>query len=199
MKRTFQARLSYSAYKADSSFPPFKRSRHSPKEIAILGRSNAGKSSLINHLTRAPLAKVSSKPGKTKALHFYDVDDNLRFIDFPGYGFSTCAKTLSQEWASLIDGYFKKSENLSLLLLLQDARRKIEEEERTLIDYASRRTLPLILLLTKADKLKKRERKIKEAEVFQELTQPILFYSIHDDLSRTILIKTIHEVLSHES
>src|SRR3990167_7295283 len=90
-------------------------------EIALVGRSNVGKSSLINHLLRSPkLAKTSSIPGKTQSINFFSVDDRLALVDLPGYGYAKISKTIVQKWSSLIDSYLQKRSTLKALLFLID-------------------------------------------------------------------------------
>ena len=134
-----------------TSFPEF-RSKHGEllPEIAIAGRSNVGKSSLINHLlNHKNLARVSSLPGKTQTINFFNIDDTLIMADLPGYGFAKRSKTLQEEWAVGIDLYLKNRPSLKLLLLLIDSRRLPAEEELTLILWAEHYQKPILIILTK--------------------------------------------------
>lgn len=131
-------------------------------EIAFLGRSNAGKSSLLNALVgRRELARISSTPGKTRALHFYrveglDADDRVRtllFVDLPGYGFARVAKSERAGWQRLVEGYLDGRRPLRAAVLIQDLRRECSDDERDLVAWLAARGVPVLVALTKADKL----------------------------------------------
>lgn len=131
-------------------------------QIAFSGRSNVGKSSLINTLLgRKSLARVSSSPGKTITINFYDIDKKLFLVDLPGYGFAKRPQQDKEKWSNLTDGYFTKNPNLDLLRLvvqLIDCRVGITEDDRMMLDYMSAAGLPHIIVMTKTDKLNKTER-----------------------------------------
>lgn len=131
-------------------------------QIALSGRSNVGKSSLINTLLgRKSLARVSSAPGKTITINFYDIDKKLFLVDLPGYGFARRPQCDKEKWSNLTDGYFTKNPNLDLLKLvvqLVDCRVGITEDDRMMLDYMSAAGLPHIIVMTKTDKLNKTER-----------------------------------------
>jgi GTP-binding protein len=127
-------------------------------EIAFLGRSNVGKSSLLNKLVnRKGLARTSSTPGKTRLLHWFRVSrmhDELHFVDLPGYGYAKVAKSERAHWQRLIESYLGDRENLVLAVLLQDLRRDVTEDETLLLDWLAEKEVPTIVALTKCDKLK---------------------------------------------
>ncbi len=124
-------------------------------EIVFAGRSNVGKSSLINRLcNRKNLARVSSRPGKTANINFYSVND-FYIVDLPGYGFAKVSKTERTRWDSLIRGYFTSGRNIGLVLRLIDCRRPPTEDDILLMKYLSRLHLPFDVVLTKSDKLNK--------------------------------------------
>jgi GTP-binding protein len=131
-------------------------------EIAFLGRSNVGKSSLLNKLVqRKKLARTSSTPGKTRLVHWYQVtrpDGELLFVDLPGYGYAKVSKTERRRWQGLIEAYLKGRESLRAAVLLQDIRRDLSEDEDLLIAWLRERDIPVVLAVTKADKLKPRKR-----------------------------------------
>lgn len=131
-------------------------------QIAFSGRSNVGKSSLINTLLgRKSLARVSSSPGKTITINFYDVDKKLFLVDLPGYGFARRPQCDKQKWSALTDGYFTKNPNLDLLRLvvqLIDCRVGITQDDAMMLDYLRHSNLPYVIVITKTDKLNKSER-----------------------------------------
>jgi len=132
-------------------------------EVAFAGRSNVGKSSLINSLVqRKGLVRTSNTPGCTRQINFFDVkardDARLVMVDLPGYGFAKRSKTERSHWADLIENYLQKRPTLRVLVVLADARRGLEEEERELLAFvAARRISPLavIVVATKFDKVPK--------------------------------------------
>ena len=124
-------------------------------EVAIAGRSNAGKSTFINGLQGGAIAKVSGKPGKTRLLNFFEVGDNYRLVDMPGYGFASVSASEMKQWQSMIEGYLSLRGNLRGLILIMDIRRNWTQDEQMLVDFMSARELPSIVVLTKADKLKR--------------------------------------------
>jgi GTP-binding protein len=128
-------------------------------EVAFLGRSNVGKSSLINALLgRRKLVRTSSKPGCTRALNFFLINGDWYFVDLPGFGYAAVSKSLKEEWGRLAMDYLTTRENLAAVVLLQDGRRLPGPEEVFLWEHFRARGLPVIPVLTKADKLKQGER-----------------------------------------
>lgn len=129
-------------------------------EIALVGRSNVGKSSLINHLLgQKKLAKTSATPGKTQLLNFFLVDEHFLLVDLPGYGFAKAPPEEIAKWSEAIDTYINTRTTLKLILLLIDCRRKIGEEDEALIGWANAKKIPLLLIFTKTDKLSSAELK----------------------------------------
>ena len=127
-------------------------------EIAVVGRSNVGKSSLINRvLNRKGLAHTSATPGKTATINFYRLD-TLRLVDLPGYGFAKVPVAEKERWKELIEGYFLDDRDLRLVLLLMDMRHPPTSDDVMMMDYLTAREIPFIVVLTKADKLNKGER-----------------------------------------
>lgn len=124
-------------------------------EIAIAGRSNAGKSSYINALTKSKIAKVSQTPGKTRLLSFFDIGDHYRFVDMPGYGFASRSGEEVKSWQTMIEDYLSLRENLVGLVLVMDINRDWDKEEAMLLDFMYTSGKPVIVILTKADKLSK--------------------------------------------
>jgi GTP-binding protein len=131
-------------------------------ELALLGRSNVGKSSLLNRLAqRRSLARTSTSPGKTRLVHFYRIERpqrSLLLVDLPGYGWARVSKSERAGWKALIEGYLQGRERLRAAVLLQDLRRDWGEDEALLGAWLAERSLPVLLVLTKADKLGAAER-----------------------------------------
>ncbi|SMC94472.1 GTP-binding protein [Desulfocicer vacuolatum DSM 3385] len=123
-------------------------------EIAFAGRSNVGKSSLINTLVnRKNLVKTSSKPGCTQLINFFTINDEISFVDLPGYGYAKVSKTIRTQWAPMVDRYLSVRKNLMGVILLIDIRRDPGKEEFELMDWFAKRRIPFLTVLTKADKL----------------------------------------------
>lgn len=127
------------------------------KEIAIAGRSNAGKSSFLNALANSKIAKVSNTPGKTRLLNFFSRGDSYVLVDMPGYGFAARSGDEMREWHTMIENYLSMREELAGLVLVMDARREWTEDEELLKAYTDSRGLPMAVVLTKSDKLTRNE------------------------------------------
>ena len=126
-------------------------------EVSFAGRSNVGKSSLLNKLMyRKSLAKVSSTPGKTATINFYDVD-GYDFVDLPGYGFAKVAKSEKYRWSELIEGYFNQERIFALVVSLIDIRHEASALDLNMIEFLRESGLPFMVVLTKADKLSKQQ------------------------------------------
>ena len=127
-------------------------------EVTFLGRSNVGKSSLLNALVqRKKLARTSSAPGKTRLIHFFKVERPERethFVDLPGYGYAKVSKSERKNWQRLIESYLEGRPTLRAAVLLQDLRRDISDDETLLIEWLHERGIPVLLAITKIDKLK---------------------------------------------
>ncbi|TIH19810.1 YihA family ribosome biogenesis GTP-binding protein [Marinifilum sp. JC120] len=129
-------------------------------QIILAGRSNVGKSSLINCLaSRKKLAKISSTPGKTRSLNYYEVDPHGYFIvDLPGYGYARCSKTERAKWAKLIDNYLMDNAYVAAAAVLLDSRHNPQQNDLDLISYFQHCNIPIIPIMTKADKAKQKDR-----------------------------------------
>ncbi len=138
-------------------------------QVALSGRSNVGKSSLVNCLLgRKSLARVSGEPGKTITVNFYDVDRKLFLVDLPGYGFAKRTKTEQEKWSSLTDGYFTKNRNIDLLALvvqLVDSRIGPTKDDVVMLDFLSEYEIPHVVAATKCDKLNATERRKSEEDL----------------------------------
>ena len=123
-------------------------------EIAFAGRSNVGKSSLLNALfNRKKFVKVSSRPGKTQGLNFFLVDGTCNFVDLPGYGYAKVSKQMQAQWGSLIASYLETRRQLRLVVVIMDLRHEAKKQDRELLLWLKQRTIPSLAVYTKADKL----------------------------------------------
>ncbi len=138
-------------------------------EIVFSGRSNVGKSSLINKLfNRKNLARVSSVPGKTTTINFFRCE-NVRFADLPGYGYAKRSGEEIRRWSNLMEGYFQSDRNIKLVVQLVDMRHPPTADDRTMIEFLKSADVPFVVALTKSDKLKKTERQKREQLIPEEL------------------------------
>lgn len=161
MKLNYNKAEYVASYGKYSQIPPSERI-----EIAFAGHSNVGKSTLINKLfNRKNLARVSSVPGKTATINFYGLE-NIYFVDLPGYGYAKVAKSEKERWSGLIDGYLSSERDIRLVFMLVDMRHEPTKDDLKMIDYLIDTEMPFVLVLTKADKLKKMERQ-KRMEAFR--------------------------------
>ena len=139
-------------------------------EVAFAGRSNAGKSSAINSLTgNSKLARTSQTPGRTQLLNFFSLSAEQRLVDLPGYGFARVPEKVKLEWTRLIEKYLQQRRSLRGLVLLMDVRHPLQPFDRMMIDWATAAHMPVHILLTKADKLKKGPAKSSLMKVQGEL------------------------------
>lgn len=122
-------------------------------EVAFAGRSNAGKSSALNTLTHANLARTSKTPGRTQLLNFFTLDEERRLVDLPGYGYAKVPIPLKQHWQRHLEAYLSSRESLAGLILMMDIRHPLTEFDRMMLDWSQASGMRLHILLTKADKL----------------------------------------------
>lgn len=162
--------MNYNNAKFITSFGSFKQLPPSDRtEIAFAGRSNVGKSSLINKIfNRKALARVSAVPGKTATINFYGLE-NVYFVDLPGYGYAKVAKSEKQRWGELIEGYLNDERELALVFQLVDFRHPPTADDVMMINFLIDSGIPFVVVLTKADKLSKRQREERRAALVTEL------------------------------
>lgn len=155
------------AYGTSKQLPP-----STLPEVSFAGRSNVGKSSLLNKLMyRKGLAKVSSTPGKTATINFYDVD-GYDFVDLPGYGYAKVSKKELGRWSELIEGYFNQDRNFALVVSLIDIRHEPSTLDRHMVGFLIEAGFPFAIALTKADKLSKQQANKQRAMIERELALP---------------------------
>ncbi len=156
-----QFHTSYGSFK---QIPPSERT-----EIAFSGRSNVGKSSLINKIfNRKSLARVSAVPGKTATINFYSLE-NLYFVDLPGYGYAKVSRSEKERWGSLIEGYLHDDRDLALVFQLIDFRHPPSADDIIMVNFLIDSEIPFVVVLTKADKLSKKQREERRALLMTEL------------------------------
>lgn len=172
-------------------------------EVAVAGRSNVGKSSLLNHLFHAKhLVKTSSTPGKTQALNFFTLDDNWAFADLPGYGYAQVSQEVKKQWGPMVKAYLEKRESLKLILFLLDIRRIPNAEDLQFLDWVVHHQKAMILVLTKVDKVNQNERKANTAKILDALRAGNIhhvYYSTTKNQGRRELFSMIKDALKDES
>jgi len=177
-------------------YPPPDRA-----EVAVVGRSNVGKSSLINAIFNRKIAKVSSNPGKTRLINFFLLNDSLYFVDLPGYGYASVSKRERQKWQRMIDKYFKTRQNLGLVILLVDSRHKPTQLDKIMKEYLESLEIPYIVVATKMDKLNQSE-KSKAKKIIRETLNlpkeiPVILTSAKDKENIDLVVETIFEKLGY--
>ena len=157
-----------SAQFVKSAMKPEQYPKDRRPEIAFVGRSNVGKSTLLNALLkRKGLAKTSATPGKTQTINFFDVNEKIYFVDLPGYGYAKVPKALRNEWNRVMMGYLRHREPLRLAVALIDARHKPTEQDQHMLDLLEEAEVPTLVAATKIDKVKRSERR-KNLDLIRE-------------------------------
>ncbi len=167
-------------------------------EIAFAGRSNVGKSSLINTiLNRKRLVKTSSTPGRTQLINFFDINGEVNFVDLPGYGYAKVPERVKKTWAPMIERYVETRETLRGVVMLMDIRRTPREEEYALVQWLARIQIPCIPILTKTDKLSKTKRKKQQRAISEAIALPgeaLILFSAKTRLGKEAVWKRIDEL-----
>ncbi|KAF2956546.1 ribosome biogenesis GTP-binding protein YihA/YsxC [Marinitoga sp. 38H-ov] len=140
-------------------------------EIAFAGRSNVGKSSLLNKLFGIKIAKISSNPGKTRSINFYNIDNKGYLVDLPGYGFASVSKEEKKNWEKLLEDYFTNRYSLKMVFLLIDHRHEPQKKDIEMIQWLRELEMPFMIILTKLDKLKQSERRKKYEIIRREISK----------------------------
>jgi GTP-binding protein len=150
-------------------------------EVAFAGRSNVGKSSLINKiLNRKKLVRTSKTPGRTQLLNFFEINEVYRFVDLPGYGYAKVPAEVQKRWRPMVENYLTTRVNLRGMVWLLDIRREVSKEDLTLWDWLQAQQLKVIIVITKADKLSKNKRNKQAARIAKSLgrkTQELIQFS----------------------
>ncbi|MBD7943713.1 MULTISPECIES: ribosome biogenesis GTP-binding protein YihA/YsxC [Psychrobacillus] len=151
-------------------------------EFALAGRSNVGKSSFINKMIgRKSMARISSKPGKTQTLNFYKLEEDLLFVDVPGYGYAKVSKSERAAWGKMIETYFTSREVLKAVLLIVDLRHPPTTDDCMMYDFLKHYNIPCIVIATKADKIPKgkwdKHKKIVKEELQMDKNDPLVIFS----------------------
>lgn len=171
-------------------------------EVAVVGRSNVGKSSLLNDIFQTKhLVKTSSTPGKTQTLNFFTVNNEIAFVDLPGYGYANVPISIRKQWGPMIQNYLETRETLKLILFLFDIRRIPTEEDREFIEWVVYHEKAMILVLTKVDKVNQSEKQLNTRRILKDLNAEnihYLYYSVLKKLGRKNLLAMINEALSDE-
>lgn len=166
-------------------------------EIAFAGRSNAGKSSAINTLVQQnALARVSKTPGRTQLLNFFQIDEQRKLVDLPGYGYARVPEAIKRDWQKMMENYLKNRKALCGIVLVMDIRHPLTEFDWQMVDWCEHSKLPLHILLTKADKLKFGAAKNTLLQVQRELSQAdiVITLQLFSALNKTG-IDDVHQIL----
>lgn len=152
----------------ENGYPPAKR-----PEVAIAGRSNAGKSSLINAMLNQKVAMVSQVPGKTRLLNFFDIGAKYYLVDMPGYGFASRSGGEVLNWQNLVETYLQTRQSLCGLMLVMDIRRDWSEDEEMMLRYCDAQSIPIAVILTKTDKVSKSEmlQRVKKIQQYSRVDE----------------------------
>ena len=168
-------------------------------EVAFAGRSNVGKSSLINTLVnRKRLVKTSSTPGRTQLINFFLVNDTLSMVDLPGYGYARVPTAVKKQWGPMVETYLAQRESLKAVVLLLDVRRTPRAEESQFMDWLRHYRIPFILVLTKADKLsnnKIRQQLPQAAQVLGVGAEELILFSAKTRKGLEVLWKRIERIV----
>ena len=169
-------------------------------EIVVLGRSNVGKSSFINMLSNnAKLAKVSSVQGKTKVINFFLFNKEFVLVDLPGYGYAQTSKLEMQRWEKMINDYLEKSKTLVSSVLIVDIRHKPTEQDVQMLNYLTFNNIPVTIVATKYDKIKKSERLKKLTDIAQTLkigVENIYLISSETAYGKDIIVDRIYQFVN---
>jgi GTP-binding protein len=175
------------------------RPESSLPEVAFAGRSNVGKSSLLNALVRRKsFARVSRTPGRTREINFFRVNNTFVLVDLPGYGYARISKAKKAEWRPMIDSYLRRTTQLRGIVLLLDIRREPSEDDRAMLDFLADLGVPTIVALTKSDKLNKSEARAKVTDVSRKLAlepEQVIQFSAHSGEGRNELLEAITQLV----
>jgi len=171
-----------------------------PNQVAFAGRSNVGKSSILNSLlNRKNLAKTSSTPGKTRMVNLFSINDSLHFVDLPGFGYARVPKSMQKSWKDLVEAFLLNNPNLKGMVLIIDVRRGLQAEELSFIEWLKIQAIPTLLVVNKIDKLKKRElsdqlnqiKKTLDTRISPGMDVPVIPYSARTRAGKSNLWREI--------
>lgn len=171
------------------------------KEVAFIGRSNVGKSSLINAITNSKIAIVSKTPGRTKQLNFFQIKDRLTIVDMPGYGYAKAGRNEVENWNNLIFSYLLSRKNLERVFLLIDSRHGIKDNDNEMMIILDKRGVLYQIILTKIDEIKQNELEKRISEIDNILKQhtalygEVLYASSRDNIGISNIRKTIFDIV----
>jgi GTP-binding protein len=169
-------------------------------EIAFAGRSNVGKSSLINTiLNRKKLVKTSSTPGRTQLINFFDINKEFSFVDLPGYGYAKVPTRVKKDWGGMIETYITKRETLRCVVLLIDIRRTPGKEDIDIINWLDQNMIPHLIVVTKADKFSNQKRGKHHSKIAEALgcdKKDLTLFSSKSRLGKDVLWKNIESYLA---
>lgn len=173
-------------------------------QVAFAGRSNVGKSSVINRLlNRKNFARVGAAPGKTTQINYFKIDNAFYLVDLPGYGFAQVSKAEKERWGEMMEGYLKGSENLRHMFLLMDIRHSPTRDDETMLRYVRILNIPFTVILTKADKVAKSKVPMRVNALMKELVLPgrewLIPFSSETGFGRDRVLARMEEVLSSSS
>ena len=173
-------------------------------EIAIAGKSNVGKSSLINGLMyRKSYARISSKPGKTQTINYYNINDSFYLVDLPGYGYATAGVEIKAQWGKLIEDYLHQSQKIKMVMLLIDSRREPSENDLIMYDWICTHGYTPVIIATKADKLSVNETVKQRVAICGKLNitndNDVIFYSALSQSGREEIYSRIAEAAGVEN
>ena len=177
---------------------------HYPNQIAFAGRSNVGKSSILNSLlNRKNLAKTSSTPGKTRMVNIFSINDTLHFVDLPGFGYAKVSRDMKKNWKDLVEAFLLDNSNMRGMVLIIDVRRGLQGEELSFIAWLEIQAIPALLVVNKIDKLKKQAltkqlaqvKKTLETELPNEKGIKVIPYSAKTKTGKPMLWQEIQNLL----
>jgi len=182
-----------------SAVKPSQYPEYDFPEIAFAGRSNVGKSSLINTLIqRKDMVKTSSKPGCTQLINFFMVNENLSFVDLPGYGYAKVSKKIRSQWQPMVNLYLSQRKNLLGLILLIDIRRDPEKEEFDMMEWLEAHEIPYLVVLTKSDKLSKTEQQKRLLSICSQMNREknnVILFSTRTKMGRDTILGEIENLM----
>ena len=191
--RSSSARFVKSAKQAND-FPKDKK-----PEIAFCGRSNSGKSSLLNALTNSHgLARTSSSPGRTQLINFFLVDEKTYYVDLPGYGYAKVPKGIRDTWGEMVEGYLRNREPLKLAIMLVDSRIPPTDSDLVMKDWLDHFGIPSLVVLTKSDKISRNEQTKALRTCAEKLqTKEIIVFSAVTGFGKEAVLKKIRDAMDH--